>query len=827
MKWKTVLLVALLWPWRGGAVESQVVPPEPIKEVLAKWPQGYPSSSNPMIPLLVWIDAEGKVKQVESQDTSLDPALVTAARVAASQWEFKPALQGAKPVGAKIRLVIQFESPPLLASPSPSVSDAASFSSLPQDQSDEEYHINVRSKRGRESVAAGDMDIKIGQLGDVPRQSAEGMLRLVPGLVLTSHSGQGHASSMFMRGFDVGEGQNIEFQLEGIPLNQPLNPHGHGYADSHLIIPELLQTIHVIEGPFDPRQGDFAVAGSMNYQLGMKHRGLFAKSAYGSFDTRRLVVLWGSQEHSNRTVGGIDFTDSKGFGLNRKFSEARTIAQYEHTFENGTVLTFLGLGYVARFDSAGVIREDDVATRRMPCAADQDSQFFCLYDSNQGGITNWHGFSMRLSKKAKSYAWGNQVFLNVHQLRFRHNFTGFLHDKEVPGGMQRGDGNDQLYQATTVGGRGHYTLNLDWRGGRHEVEVGYFMRYDSGTSAQRRLRFDDGSPYRIDFSNQIGFANLGLYGAGRFIASPWLVLRGGLRVDTFGYSIINQKSSLTDALEQRLAPPSSDALAMSLEPRASGEVILTPCMSWVTSAGVGVRSADAKGMISDAAPAGLVYATETGVVANRRTNRQELLGRLAGFYTRVTQDQMFDEEEGRAINIGTSHRFGMMAMMRWIPWWGLDTQASLAYSEAYLSRSEQNPLQEMADHRLLYIPQWTARADASLRRSLPMTQGKLHYTLACGTSYITPRSLPFDQRSLAFWSVDVAGKVRWKWIEMGIEMTNLLDRRNQQFIQSYPSNFQGPEAFPSRLVQPHFAAGPPRTILGTLTLYWDPLPNTS
>ena len=47
-----------------------------------------------------------------------------------------------------------------------------------------------------------------------------------------------------------------------MPINESGNLHGNGYADTHFIIPELVQSLRVVEGPFDPRQGNYAVAGS-------------------------------------------------------------------------------------------------------------------------------------------------------------------------------------------------------------------------------------------------------------------------------------------------------------------------------------------------------------------------------------------------------------------------------------------------------------------------------------------------------------------------------------------------------------------------------------
>ena len=128
------------------------------------------------------------------------------------------------------------------------------------------------------------------QLAEVPRANASELLKLAPGILLTNEGGEGHAEQVFLRGFDAREGQDIEFTVGGVPINESGNLHGNGYADTHFIIPELVQSLRVVEGPFDPRQGNYAVAGSADYELGLAQRGLTAKLHRGSFGTQRVLA---------------------------------------------------------------------------------------------------------------------------------------------------------------------------------------------------------------------------------------------------------------------------------------------------------------------------------------------------------------------------------------------------------------------------------------------------------------------------------------------------------------------------------------------------------
>src|SRR5205807_880832 len=84
--------------------------------------------------------------------------------------------------------------------------------------------------------------------------------------------GAGDAEQVFLRGFDAREGQDLEFTVDGVPINDAGNLHGNGYADTHFILPELVRSLRVTEGAYAPQQGNFAVAGSADYQLGLGRR---------------------------------------------------------------------------------------------------------------------------------------------------------------------------------------------------------------------------------------------------------------------------------------------------------------------------------------------------------------------------------------------------------------------------------------------------------------------------------------------------------------------------------------------------------------------------
>jgi hypothetical protein len=88
-------------------------------------------------------------------------------------------------------------------------------------------------------------------------------LEVVPGLIVTQHSGEGKANQYFLRGFNLDHGTDLSIKVDGMPVNMPTHGHGQGYADINFMIPELIQSVNVRKGPYFADVGDFGSAGAV------------------------------------------------------------------------------------------------------------------------------------------------------------------------------------------------------------------------------------------------------------------------------------------------------------------------------------------------------------------------------------------------------------------------------------------------------------------------------------------------------------------------------------------------------------------------------------
>ena len=88
------------------------------------------------------------------------------------------------------------------------------------------------------------------------------LLEVVPGLIVTQHTGDGKANQYFLRGFNLDHGTDFSTRLEGMSVNMPTHGHGQGYMDLNFVIPELVERVVYHKGTYYPEFGNFSAAGA-------------------------------------------------------------------------------------------------------------------------------------------------------------------------------------------------------------------------------------------------------------------------------------------------------------------------------------------------------------------------------------------------------------------------------------------------------------------------------------------------------------------------------------------------------------------------------------
>lgn len=121
------------------------------------------------------------------------------------------------------------------------------------------------------------------------------ILELVPGMVVTQHSGTGKANQYFLRGFNLDHGTDFATSIDGMPINMRSHGHGQGYTDLNFIIPETIQTLSFKKGAYYGEVGDFSGAGSAAFSTVTKPQSTQVAATIGQDNYQRYLVAGGAK----------------------------------------------------------------------------------------------------------------------------------------------------------------------------------------------------------------------------------------------------------------------------------------------------------------------------------------------------------------------------------------------------------------------------------------------------------------------------------------------------------------------------------------------------
>lgn len=103
--------------------------------------------------------------------------------------------------------------------------------------------VKINGKRYSPLNTIGAVDIMLR-----PVNTSQDVLRIIPGLFIAQHAGGGKAEQVFLRGYDIDHGTDINITVDGMPVNMVSHAHGQGYADLHFLIPEIVEKVNFDKG---------------------------------------------------------------------------------------------------------------------------------------------------------------------------------------------------------------------------------------------------------------------------------------------------------------------------------------------------------------------------------------------------------------------------------------------------------------------------------------------------------------------------------------------------------------------------------------------------
>ncbi|RYZ04291.1 MAG: TonB-dependent receptor [Myxococcales bacterium] len=650
--------------------------------------------------------------------------------------------------------------------------------------------IRVNAEAAAPRHAASEVVRGRAQLAAAPHRTASDLMMVCPGVLLTQHSGEGKAHQIFYRGFDAEHGQDLEIWAGGAPVNDVSNIHGQGYADVHFLMPEVVKSIRCTPGSYDPRQGDFAVAGSLDLKLGFDRPGATAKVSAGSFGTRRYFVGYSPPGGSDETFAAAELYQTDGFGPSRAARRASGVAQGSFALSKQLSLRVLGTAYASRFDSAGVLRLDDIESG----AVDR----FSTYDPRQGGDSSRAQLVAELRDSSERQSFAITPYLVRHTLRLRQNFTGFLADPA------NGDGVQQLNDATTFGFRAKVRRPLELFSKRDHTELGFFGRADYVKQSQRRLSAVDDAVTREEVSARVRAADVGAYWDLAVQPLPQLGVRGGVRFDGLAYGSEDRGG--------KAAGQARGSQGTHVGAKATVEYRPLRWASALASYGDGFRSPQARSLgEGEKTPFTTVRSYEVGL---RFDDGFGTTGSLAVFQTLLDADLAFDASSARIERVPGTRRTGFAAELTALPTPWFASSVSFTYTRAEFHESGQG---YRAGELLPFVPACVLRSDSSLSRTLGDVWGRaLDGRLGWSFTYLGRRPLPFAQMGHDVFLVDASAGLELRGVQLSLEAFNLLDARWYDGEFAYASSFGGRSA--SLVPLRHVSVGAPRSLLLSLQL---------
>ncbi|MCP9307442.1 TonB-dependent receptor [Zymomonas mobilis] len=290
------------------------------------------------------------------------------------------------------------------------------------------------------------------------------ILEAVPGLVVTTHSGEGKANQFLLRGFNLDHGTDLATFVDDVPVNGATNAHGQGYTDINFLIPETLGGVDYTKGPFHANIGDFGVAGSDHMKLAddIPRQVSFSGGTLG--DYRFYIGGTTHFKNGDRWVNALSLQHADGPW---KYPDnARSIRAMSH-YTHGDNLD--GFDVTAMY-----YRGKWRATNDQPIEAIETGMIsrYGSLDPTDGGFAERYGISGHYRKSGSNWKFVTSAFATHSRMTLWNDFTHYLDDPV------NGDQHSQHEARTTFGGSAVYSRN-DYIGDfKTDTQVGLQGRYD-------------------------------------------------------------------------------------------------------------------------------------------------------------------------------------------------------------------------------------------------------------------------------------------------------------------------------------------------------------
>lgn len=496
----------------------------------------------------------------------------------------------------------------------------------------------------------------------IPVNSAQDLLRKVPGLFIAQHAGGGKAEQIFLRGFDNDHGTDIAVSADGIPVNIVSHAHGQGYADLHFLIPETIKDIDFGKGAYYANKGDFNTSGYVNFDTYNHLDNSLFKIEGGSFNTFRTVgmlnLLNEKKDHKNLYVAGeFNYTDGP-FDIKQNFNRVNVFAKYNQWIDNNKYINVLASSFSSSWNASGQIPERAVKEGLI-------SRWGSI-DSTEGGATSRQNIALKYVQLLDNNSQiTTQAFYSNYSFRLFSNFTFYLNDPLNGDEIEQVDhrqiyGFDQTYSRTFDLGDNHlrWISSIGLRADDiADLQLNHVYQRDSLLN-----RLSDVSAFE---TNIHGYTSLE-WRNGRWAFNP------ALRYDYFIFNMHNRLETL---------PAAQDASAGRLSPKFTVSYTPNQSVQYYIKTGMGFHSNDVRVVIEQNGKDILPYSIGGDLGAIWKVN-DKLIIQPVLWAMYLQQEFVYVGDEAIVEPSGQTKRLGVDLGVRYEPlsWLYIDWDINYAYA---------------------------------------------------------------------------------------------------------------------------------------------------
>jgi outer membrane receptor protein involved in Fe transport len=394
------------------------------------------------------------------------------------------------------------------------------------------------------------------------------LLEVVPGLIVTQHSGDGKANQFFLRGFNLDHGTDLATSVDGVPVNMPTHGHGQGYTDINFVIPELVESVEYRKGTYYADTGNFSAAGAVNMRYRRTLDAPMAVLETGEDQYVRGLLAIAPEVASGTLLMGVDVAHIDGpWLLEEDYRKRNGVVRYSREAGEGA-FTLTAQGYEGDWRS----------TDQIPLRAVSDGRIdrFGTIDPTDRGSS--HRYS--LSADWRGVLGRGETFVQAYALDYALDlFSNFSYFTDA----ENGDQFEQVDDRRVYGGAASWRGAFEGGGRSQELTVGLETRHDDiGEVGLYRTR--QGERLGVIREDAVQQSSYGVFGSLQTRWSEHVRTTFGVRADYFDFDVNAALAANSGSASDSIVSPK---FALVLGPWDKTELFF--------NAGRGFHSNDARG----------------------------------------------------------------------------------------------------------------------------------------------------------------------------------------------------------------------------------------